>query len=118
MNVTNRVLIEVGEGERLQMLKAGAAQVAPHPLLDLGGTEGGGEVDGCLEEEDENVEDHEPEERVRRPLADEVVEGVALEEGDRQIRRAPRKGVFSKIFSDKKGAAKLPRLSDGRDGPG
>ena len=91
VDVTHAVLVVVGEGQGLQMGEGGVAQVPVHPHLDLHAVHGGDVVEQRAAADQREIEDHEEHDGVQGPLADEVVQGIALEEGDAGIHQASHK---------------------------
>ena len=93
VDVAHAVLVVVGEGQGLQMVEGRVAQVPVHPHLDVHAVHGGDVVEHRAAADEREIEDHEPHDGVQGPLADEVVQGIALEEGHAGVHQAAHKAA-------------------------
>ncbi len=93
VDVADAVLVEVGEGQRLQVGEGGVAQILLHADFDGLRAEGRIVVDQGAAEDEREVEHDEERDMLERPLADEAVEGVALEERHAGVHHAAREAA-------------------------
>ena len=88
MDVTDAVLVEIGERERLQVVEGLALEIPADVELDLARAVGGNVVRGRLDEHDQNVEGQEAADAVHGLFGDKMVDGVLLEQGDDRVHGA------------------------------
>ena len=80
VDVADAVLVEIGEGQRLQMLKGRVAQILVEPHLKPQGPERGEIVGHAVEGDHKGVNQNKWREGIERAQRDEVVERVALQQ--------------------------------------
>ena len=88
VDVTDAVLVEIGERERLQVVEGLALEIPADVELDLARAVGRDVVRGRLDEHDQNVEGQEAADAVHGLLGDKMVDGVLLEQGDDRVHGA------------------------------
>ena len=88
MDVADAVLVEIGERERLKMVKRRAAQVAPDIELRLARAVGGNVVRYGLHDHDQQIQRNEHADALHGLVCDKVVDGVLLEQRDDDIHAA------------------------------
>ena len=70
------------------MAEGPVAQIPVHTHLDAHAVAGGDVVEHRAADDQREIEDHEPHDGVQGPLADKVVQGIALEEGHARVHQA------------------------------
>ena len=88
VNVAHAVLVVVGEGEGLQMLKSPLTQFPVYQHFHGGGQGAGHIVGACGGEYGEQIQQHKGEQGIENAQPDEMVQGVALEQGQHNVRHA------------------------------
>ena len=88
VDIADAVLIEIGEGQRLHMVKRLTAQVAADIKLRLTRAVGRDVVGGRLHSHDQQIQRHKGPDALHGAVRDEVVDGVLLEQRDHHVHSA------------------------------
>ena len=91
VDIADAVLIEVGKGQRLQMVKANSLEVAPDVHFRLARGKGRNAVRRRLDDHDKNVEREKAAEARERFVCNKVVDRVLLKKRDHRVHRASDK---------------------------
>ena len=88
VDIADAVLVEVGEGQCLQMREGVVSEVAVYPDLKAGGVGAGDVVCRGGEKDRAEVDRDEPRQSIERSAADEVIYRIALQDRLRNIDNA------------------------------
>ena len=88
MHIAHAVLVKVGERECLQVVECLALEIAADIKLHPARTVGGNIVGGRLDDHDQNIQGEEAADAVHRPVCDEMVDGMLLEEWNDNVHAA------------------------------
>ena len=91
VDIADAVLIEVGKGQRLQVVKADSLEVAPDIHFRLACGEGRDAVCRRLNDHDQNVERQKSAQPCERFVRDEVVDRILLKKRNHRVHRASDK---------------------------
>ena len=89
VQIAHAVLVEEGEGERLQMAEGRVPEILVHADLDAHAADAGDVVHRRAAADQQQIQQHEHDDRVERSLADEVVERIPLEERHADVHERP-----------------------------